>query len=519
MTFIKDVSANADAGTATQWGGNDINVLDDYFDNVDITPKVAKINTTTYFRSGKFEIRNPADTFSNIFISSAIVANRNITIPLLTGDDTLSVLGMAQTFTAAKTFNDLTLKQRNPADTFSYTIKGGAITADRQLNLPIITGTDTLAVLGLNNGFTEPQDIIKNQEPLLNLYRSSSTANDLVGINFDLQDSGAARQTYAQIRGEIVTNTAGAEQGRLLFYTIDAGTVGIVAECSQSGDFKIGKNRRLRLTQTNLTAERTFDFPDASGTVVTIAANQTLLNKILDGGSTYNSSTPNTLKGTGIDNPYSGGTVAATLIRSGVWTGTTGTQGEGCVAGTWTAVGTPANFLDASEGFGQDFSTGAVSGNNAGIRQGSVRWRRDWTIHAILRFKLSSTTTIRAFFGWSSDVNEIAGETSLDNFSGAGIGRRAADTNWQLITNDGDTTTNYADTGIAVSSASFIQIEMHLDVSNSFRAKINSTNQTAVTTEIPANTTGLSFHAEIEASAPSDRTLTLMPIYFSMGTS
>jgi hypothetical protein len=37
----------------------------------------------------------------------------------------------------------------NPAGTFTYTVVGAAIAADRQLNLPLITGTDTLSALGL----------------------------------------------------------------------------------------------------------------------------------------------------------------------------------------------------------------------------------------------------------------------------------------------------------------------------------------------------------------------------------
>lgn len=41
------------------------------------------------------------------------------------------------------------LRVRNPAFTFDYVITPGAITADRTLNLPVITGTDTLSVLGL----------------------------------------------------------------------------------------------------------------------------------------------------------------------------------------------------------------------------------------------------------------------------------------------------------------------------------------------------------------------------------
>jgi len=47
-----------------------------------------------------------------------------------------------------QSFKDNQLKIFNPADTFKYIITAGAITvADRILNLPVITGTDTLAVL------------------------------------------------------------------------------------------------------------------------------------------------------------------------------------------------------------------------------------------------------------------------------------------------------------------------------------------------------------------------------------
>lgn len=42
----------------------------------------------------------------------------------------------------------------NPANTYAYTLNGGAITANRTLSLPAITGTDTLAALGLSQTFT-----------------------------------------------------------------------------------------------------------------------------------------------------------------------------------------------------------------------------------------------------------------------------------------------------------------------------------------------------------------------------
>lgn len=63
-------------------------------------------------------------------------------------------LNVAQTFTSTHTFNSGALSLRNPANTFSYNFVAGAITADRTLNLPVITGTDTVGVLGLAQTFT-----------------------------------------------------------------------------------------------------------------------------------------------------------------------------------------------------------------------------------------------------------------------------------------------------------------------------------------------------------------------------
>lgn len=60
------------------------------------------------------------------------------------GIGTVAVLNQAQTFTAANTFNSSQLLVRNPADTFSYTIAGGAILAARTITLPLLTGNDVL---------------------------------------------------------------------------------------------------------------------------------------------------------------------------------------------------------------------------------------------------------------------------------------------------------------------------------------------------------------------------------------
>lgn len=210
MVFIKDVSGNADAGTAAKWGGNDINYFDDYFDNVDITPKIARINTRTYFRSGKFEWRNPGDTFSYIIVTSAIAANRNLNVPLLAADD-------------------------------------------------------TFAFIGIDNSFTETQTVTKNTTSLLKLYRTGNTVGNQWQVDFDSQDSGSNQNTYSQIKSEIVSNTNGSESGKILVYTQSAGTIRAVLQITEAGRLWCGgPNQRIQLDETGLTAGRVITFKDAT---------------------------------------------------------------------------------------------------------------------------------------------------------------------------------------------------------------------------------------------------------------
>lgn len=54
----------------------------------------------------------------------------------------------------AQSFKDNIIRIYNPADTYYYTITAGAIGANRILNLPVITATDTIAVLALAQTFT-----------------------------------------------------------------------------------------------------------------------------------------------------------------------------------------------------------------------------------------------------------------------------------------------------------------------------------------------------------------------------
>jgi hypothetical protein len=57
------------------------------------------------FASSSFMVWNPAQTFYYTIVGSAITANRNLTLPNISTNDTIAVLALIQTFTGRKTFS------------------------------------------------------------------------------------------------------------------------------------------------------------------------------------------------------------------------------------------------------------------------------------------------------------------------------------------------------------------------------------------------------------------------------
>ena len=111
--------------TATKFGGTDHgNKIANMFNGVDVSDTVTINSAVTWtFENGSFYLRNPADTFSYLFTPSAIVADRTLTLPLLTGTDTVVVEALAQTLTN-KTINTasntITIVEADISDLGSY---------------------------------------------------------------------------------------------------------------------------------------------------------------------------------------------------------------------------------------------------------------------------------------------------------------------------------------------------------------------------------------------------------------
>ncbi len=138
------------------------------------------------FDNGTIAFYNPGTTFTYNLIGSAITANQNLTLPLLTAADTVAVLGTAQTVTAVKsikTGSASVMQLYNAAGTFYYTLSTAAIAANQTLNLPLITGTDTLAALGLAQSYTAVQTFGDNISFMGAALSGATTASGVLQYN------------------------------------------------------------------------------------------------------------------------------------------------------------------------------------------------------------------------------------------------------------------------------------------------------------------------------------------------
>ena len=206
---------------------------------------------------------------------------------------------MAQTthfFPAGKaqnTFRDTGLRVFNPANTFRYTLAGAAIGAHRVLNLPLITGTDTLASLALAQTFTAAQTVgaaftVGSDGTGYDVTFNSGTAGDnflwdaseeklvITGTNgataFAVADGNATFADDLTVTGATVLNgnvTLGSDGDDVI--TVNgtvAGANAVVFEGATAG----GDANETTLAVVDPDADRTIYMPNQSGYLGVFAA-------------------------------------------------------------------------------------------------------------------------------------------------------------------------------------------------------------------------------------------------------
>ena len=178
MPLIKKVQ-NANPGNADLYGGNDLDTVSDYFNDVD-TGNVPRINNPTEFRSG-------------------------------------------------------ILKVRDSTNAYNVVVKSAAQTNSRDFTIPALAGNDSPATLALPNTFTAIQTVQSDNQRLLKMYRPVSTTNSTVGFEYQFNNSNNVQTTYAYALGKLITNTSGLEDGSWSVSVMKAGVMTKVLEIDKDG--------------------------------------------------------------------------------------------------------------------------------------------------------------------------------------------------------------------------------------------------------------------------------------------
>jgi hypothetical protein len=585
---------NADAGTSTKFGGNDLDKVSDLFSGVDVDD--VDINSDFTTRSGKRKLRNPANTFDYIEATSAIVADRTVTEPLLTGDDTRVYQAHSQALTNKTIDLDLntlphfetaayytvyiagsTVKCRdnilgtivsssatNPEIPIQFAIDNGigkrVYVANGSYNLnAAFTGfnidvdsadmhlyLDPRAILNVPSGYSGSVIIFNdgaslttveggriNDPGLTRAYTGiymHNTGATTAGVNsckvYNMYIRNANRGIYLHTEGVAPKGWINGNTFRDIFidrtithieFNQVAGSFGInrnsffnlglQCESGVSNDVSV-KNVAGRMNE--FYAVKVWDIEAGAKrcTITEKAFDTVIVGGLMTGVAAYYTDLGHRTRVIADEATRSNNPVVYEMPdvkKTGVMQGHNA-NGDGLLLAV-TSVG-GANNTDVTDGLFYRYSTGAVSGNNAGFRYTAAIAYRQWEPYWKSQFRLNTTTNARVWIGWKSVGAEPAGDDDLNAASGFMVGCRAADTTFMNIRNDGTGATVYTATSITKDTGIHI-VELFADeINNRFGYDFDESGTiTWFTTDIPAQTTGLMPHFGVETTAAEDKQL------------
>lgn len=360
------------------------------------------------FRSGRIDLRNPANTFSYSLVGSAITAARNITFPLLTADDTLVTQAFAQPLT-------------------NKTIDASANTVTNIGDAQHATHTTT--------------KITTNSKSLLNtaiVYNDQN--NDLGAFYVDLAQIATPANPVAGDR-RLFVNSA---DGKLSVRTSGGGTVPLEGSL----------------------------LPDAAS-----------------GGSIFGLWTGGARAGTGM---FSG----CTILNSSA-TNPSAFQGTGT---SWQAT---TDFISPA--------TAATQGGFQGYQPPVGGWytARNQNFRFKVKIQTDALTNKRIFVGFIGANSAPTGTDALIGTAIAGFGFRfssTTDTAWQVMRNDtsGTAVTVNSAVTVAANTADTLEIIAN-DANNQIGWSINGSAITNYTTDIPSNITPLNYFVIVEAKTAASQ--------------
>jgi hypothetical protein len=438
----------------------------------------ARVKTPTEFRDNKLRFLNPLATKTISIRTLGFTDDYDLTIPLLTADDTLLAIS-------------------HPAQIYGKTIS----IDDNPIIATDISSGDILKSNGtrfLKMDIGLPGQILTVSEDGLDLEWADPTeVEGGGGIPDDLS------VTTAKIADDAVTNAklAGSIAGsKILDDAITTSKIidGAITNSKLAGSITGSKLTNGTITNTQIATETVTDANLAGSITGSKLLNGTITGtKLSDGIITLLKLNSNVLRA------FNPRLINKTPFGFG---GGTSTSGYGLFNGSLTSVGTYSHDVLTS-GASAKWTTGAVSGNQSGFRTNInlAELNHDFTLRG--RFKLSGTTSIKGFIGFVNDNSAFrAGTDSLNAKSGIGLSwDTSVDSNFKIAHNDGTGATVRDDLSTTTAlNTSYHTFEIIADDANTrFQFLFDVLTASNISTDIPADNTDLAFQCFVETATTS----------------
>jgi hypothetical protein len=437
-------------GSQTVFGGNDINKYSKLLSGIDLkvedSSDAVTINTDTTFGSEKFSILSPTTGFKYIFKGQDIIADRVISLPLMSddGEIQLSAAGAANDWGAfMQTFRHQNIRFMNPANTFAYVMNTGAILANRNVTFPLLTADDTLV-------------FANTTQTLTNKTLTSPTISAMT-IN---TDSNTVKHGTTNNAGDLLVNTG-----------------------TKFDRFARGGANQVPIMNSTGTALSWIDSTSLAGG---------------GGGGTV---TGDYLVPTTVGNVCTGAWYGTTEAGgSGIW--------HNYLQSTSTV--SPVDIPDSSGRMGRryDFTNDDEVAGFRTNGTHFCRLNNPELIVRYKYLGLGQTTDYRIVIGFTNDLFADYGvDGALASKSCFLWFKEKGDSIIQLARNDGDSTVDLSSTvSLTATNESVNTIRLFADSTNNrFGISLNGANATYYTTEIPASTTRLGCIVQFENEDDSAR--------------
>lgn len=231
-----------------------------------------------------FRMRNPADTFDLDVVVPAITADRQLNWPLITGTDTLACLGLAQTFTGIITFSAASGVVISGATGNTLVVDTNTLVVDATNNVVIIGATDLVAV-----GVDMPLQINRTGTGVQQLLGITNRQAAAAGVGIDIRFMGNGADVNQTIMARMQVVWTDTESAYMAFLTRTSDGSGATEKLriTAAGQVKIaGTAARATTEGTNH-----LDIFDGTAPVGTLANGVSLYSttgelRVMDSGGT-----------------------------------------------------------------------------------------------------------------------------------------------------------------------------------------------------------------------------------------